>query len=178
MAQRERIERKASGQPVGKGRRRTDWQATFLEEVEKNVVIGLACKAAGVSESTFKRERGRNEKFALAYHDAHERGLDALEAILRLRATRGQPYRQETTRVKKDKKGDIIETIVTETKGLLIDTTAAIFLLKRYRPEFRESFRVENTGPDGGPIEIAASKVVGAKARLFAELDRIGADDD
>lgn len=172
MAQADRIERKASG-----GKRRRDWQATFLEEVEKNVVIGLACKAAGVSHSTFVRERNRDEKFALAYHDAHERGLDSLEAILRLRGTRGQPYRQETTRTKKDGKGEVVETVVTETKGLIIDTTAAIFLLKRYRPEFRESFRIENTGPDGGPIEVV-SKVEGAKARLFAELDRIGAEDD
>lgn len=176
MARTERVERKASGPRPGT-RRRTDWQAVFLEEIEKNVVIGLACKAADVSETTFKRERLRDDKFAIAYHEAHERGLDALEAILRMRATKGQPYRQEVTRVKTDAKGEIIETVVTETKGLLIDTTAAIFLLKRYRPEFRESFRVENTGADGGPIQIE-SKVAGAKARLFAELDRIGADDD
>lgn len=160
-----RPKKRKSGPP-----RRRDWQKTFLEEIEKNVVVGLACKAAGVSEKTFRRERHRDETFALAYHDAHERGLDALEAVLRLRATRGQPVRKRVTRTDKD--GNVE---VTETEELVISSTVGMFLLKRYRPEFRESFRVESTGPGGGPIQHEV-RVERSLEDFYAELDELAAD--
>ncbi len=152
---------------------RRDWQATFLEEIEKNVVVGLACKKAGVDETTFRRHRARDEEFALAYHDAHERGLDALEAILRMRATSGQPVRKTVTRTNAE--GEVIE--ITETTELVISSTVGMFLLKRYRPEFRESYRVEATGPGGGPIQHEV-RVERSLEDFYAELDELAVERD
>lgn len=152
--------------------RRTDWQQTFLAEIEKNVVIGLACKRVGIASSTFRLERQRDEAFAVAYAEAHERGLDTLEAVVRMRATSGQPIRKTVT--KKNGDGEVIE--VTETEDLLISTNAAMFLLKRYRPEFRDSYRVEQTGAGGGPIQYQ-HKVEGSYDELADELDRLAASD-
>jgi hypothetical protein len=147
---------------------RRDWQAVLLKEIETNVVVGRACKCAGVSEATLSREKQRNEKFAVAYREAHERGLDTLEALLRLRATRGQPVRKKVT--KYDAEGNVAE--VTETEELLISSTVGMFLLKRYRPEFRESFRVESSGPSGGPIR-HEHRVETSLRDFYAELDQL-----
>jgi hypothetical protein len=53
----------------------------------------------------------------------------------------------------------------------------AMFYLKRYRPEFRESYRVEQTGKDGGPIRHEVAAVHEAVADFRAELERLGAPD-
>lgn len=154
--------------------RRRDWQRAYLEALEKNGVAGLAQKTAQVSEATVRRERQRNEEFALAEHDARERALDALEAVLRMRATSGQPIRKTVTVTRRDPEGKLIEETVREETELLISTTAAFFLLKRWRPEYRESFRVESSGPGGGPIQ-HEHRVERSLEDFYAELDRLAA---
>ena len=53
-----------------------------------------------------------------------------------------------------------------------------MFLLKRYRPEFRESFRVESSGPGGGPIQHEVTRVEDAALAFYARLDELAATDD
>lgn len=149
-------------------RPRQDWQQVYLEEYAKTGVVKAGCEAASVSRATVQRERIRNEEFAVAEHDAREQAMDTLEAVLRLRASGGQPLRKLV--VERDAEGKIVKE--TETTELLISTSAAMFLLKRYRPEFRESFRVENTGPGGGPIQHEV-KVERSLEDFYAELDRL-----
>lgn len=155
-------------------KRKDGWQQTYLDEIEKNGVSGLACKRAGVGETTVRRTRQRDEAFALAEADARERGLDGIEALLRMRGTSGQPIRKTRTVRRLDPNGDVLEVTETEETELLISTPAAMFLLKRYRPEFRDTFKVENTGRGGGPIKV--ERVDSAVDELFAELDRLRDD--
>jgi hypothetical protein len=150
---------------------RRDWQAVFLEEIEKNVVVGLACKRAGVSEATVSREKQRNQQFAVAYHETRESGLDALEAVLRMRATSGQPMRKRVTKFDKD--GNVRE--VTETEELHVSDTLGMFLLKRYRPEFRESYRVESSRSER-PVRDEV-RVDAALSDFYDELDRLASTD-
>lgn len=151
---------------------RRDWQGVYLEELAKNCLMRLACERAEVSDRTVRRERQRNEEFAVAELDARETALDTLEAVLRMRATSGQPFRKTTTTTRRDPKGKVLEETTTETTELLVSTPAAMFLLKRYRPEFRESFRVETTGADGGPIQHEL-RVERSLEDFYEELDRL-----
>jgi hypothetical protein len=150
--------------------RRTDWQRCFLAEIEKSVVVGLACTRAGVSEATVSREKERDEDFAVAYHEARERGLDALEGVLWLRATRGQPMRKRVTRY--DREGNVRE--VVETDELHISDTLGMFLLKRYRPEFRESHRLVCNGSGSTGRQVRNEpRVEAALNDFYDELDRL-----
>lgn len=64
-------------------------------------------------------------------------------------------------------------TEVVEYEEIVRYPQAAMFILKRYRPEFRESFRVENTGPGGGPMRHEITQVDEVSARARGELERL-----
>lgn len=63
------------------------------------------------------------------------------------------------------------------TEELHTSDTLAMFYLKRFRPEFRESFVVEQTGPGGGPLKHEVTVVDEAVAEFRADLARLAEDD-
>jgi hypothetical protein len=148
---------------------RKDWYETFLEALRVVPVVKYACQEAGIPRSTAYEARQRDEDFALAWTDAIEDGIDGLEEVAHQRARAGQPMKKTVTKTYPD---GSVETTVTDE--LHINDSLLMFVLKRHRPEYRESFRVERTGPERGSIR-DERKIEGAKARLFAELDRLAA---
>jgi hypothetical protein len=72
---------------------------------------------------------------------------------------------------KYDKHGNVRE--VTKTEEAHVSDTLGMFLLKRYRPEFRESFAVENRGSDADPTAVEVARREQAVKDFCAELDRL-----
>ena len=85
----------------------------------------------------------RNEAFAVAVYEAREEALDTLEHVVYLRATTGTPMRKTVTETTSDGK---TKTTVTEEQH--VSDTLAMLYLKRWRPEYRESYGIELTGKD------------------------------
>jgi hypothetical protein len=148
------------------------WAETFLVNIERSPNASRAAEQAGVDRSTPYRLRDRSERFALAWHDAREKALDRLEEVVYALGTAGLASKKTVTKIDGD--GKIIE--VTETEEIVRSPTLAMFFLKRWRPEYREAFRVEQTGANGGPIrhEIGLVEELAGKAR--ADLDRLHAE--
>ena len=67
-----------------------------------------------------------------------------------MRARDGQPI--EKVLIRMGAKGRVVETITTRTTH--ISGVLAMFCLKWYRPEFRDSYRGGTTGLAGGPHPI------------------------
>ena len=146
------------------------WARPVLEVVRRNVSVAAAAETVGVHRATVYRLRGRDAAFSEALDDAREAALDRLEERLYLAATEGIPNRTTTTKRYPD---GTVETTVKESVSFY--PTAAMFLLKRWRPEYRESYRVEATGSDGGPIEVDSLERIDAQmALLVDELRRRG----
>ena len=97
---------------------------------------------------------------------AQQRGL---RIALRLfsRAT-GYPY--ETEKVFQQR-GKVVRATITE--HVPPDTTACIFWLKNRRPDLCDVTRQEQTGRDGGPIEITASARDAVIERIKALASRL-----
>jgi hypothetical protein len=99
--------------------------------------------------------------------DAREEAADNLETFAHKWATTGLEERHEE--ISYDAEGHVTARKVRVTAN--VSPTLLIFLLKAMRPaKYRETFRVENTGADGGPIRV---QVKGAAEEFFAELDRL-----
>lgn len=148
-------------------KRRKDWQATFLETYALLGIITRAARQANVDPSTVDKERKRNPGFALAMAAAREEAADNLESFAHKWATTG--FEEKYEEITYDAAGKVIGKKVRLTSN--VSATLLIFMLKAMRPEkYRETFRVENTGAEGGPIRI---KVEGAAEKFFAELDRL-----
>jgi hypothetical protein len=115
------------------------WTAAVLQRLAQSPNLSRAAEAAGVDRSTVYRLRDRDERFAVALYDAREKALDILEESIFAQATAGLPH-VKTVR-KSDKDGNLLE--ITETEEIARNPTLAMFFLKRWRPEYRDSFRVE-----------------------------------
>ena len=133
--------------------RRSDWQEPFLEVFRHTGVIATSARAVRVDVATVKRERQRDEAFALAFREAEEEAADNLERIAHERATIGQAY-QETTRTTRTLRDGKVETIEVVKEGRHLSDTVLMFRLKALRPEkYRDNARLELTGANGGPIQ-------------------------
>lgn len=66
--------------------KRHEWKPAFLEQLEASPDVSIAAKAAGVDRSTAYRARQSDEAFAVAWADAIDKSLDAVEAALIQRA--------------------------------------------------------------------------------------------
>lgn len=126
------------------------WMGPCLAAMQNIPSISRAAVTVQVDRSTVHRAMQRYEEFAIAMSMARDVALDNLEATLYLRATAGQAV-LKTVR-KHDGDGRVIEETTTEERH--ISDSLGMFYLKRWRPEYRESFRVEQSGPNGGPIQI------------------------
>lgn len=128
-----------------------------------------AARAAGVARSTVQRAVQRDEEFAVAMNDAREQALDTIESSLLLRARSGQTLRKRVTKTLADGRQE-----TTEHEEVYLSDSAAFFLLKRWRPEYRDTYRVEQSGPNGGPIQIDA-RMADAVGFFDAEVVRLAA---
>lgn len=160
----------------GPGRpRRTDWQEPFLEQFTFHGIQAWAARAAKVDVDTVNNDRKRDPAFAARYDEAFELSTAGLErtavewAIGGLKATETRTH----TVTKTDADGKVISrTDTTVTEKIDRNATLLIFLLKARRPEvYRESLRVEQTGADGGPVEIRVTK-----EEQDAAVERFGAE--
>jgi hypothetical protein len=145
------------------------WAGPYLEALSKVPSLTRAADAAGVDRSTAWRLTQRDEAFAVAVHAAREQALDRLEEVIYAQATTGMAHRKTVT--KTDKEGNVLE--VTETEEIVRNPTLAMFYLKRWRPEYREAYRIEQTGAGGGPIRHEVGLVEELAAAARADLDRL-----
>jgi hypothetical protein len=142
-----RTPKRAENQHKSGPRPRSDWHQTFVEALRTVPIVKYACREAGIGRTTAYEARRRDENFAVAWADAIDEGLDSMERVAHARATAGQLFTKTVTKTHPD---GTVETTVTEERRL--SDNLLMFMLKRYRPEFRESYRMEQSGPDGGPI--------------------------
>jgi hypothetical protein len=147
------------------------WAAGALESLRMSPSISAAGRTIGISRVTIHRLMQKDEAFALAVHDAREEALDTLEEVILARARQGQPVEKIVT--KTDADGNVETTITHENH---ISDTLAMFFLKRWRPEYRESYRIEQSGPGGGPIQIEVEgRLNDAVERFQSEVVRLAA---
>jgi hypothetical protein len=129
-----------------------------------------AAKEVGVHRATVYRLASRDAEFAAELGEARESALDLIEARLVEAATKGIPEETVTVRVYPD------GTKETVTKrGSTFVPSAGFFMLKRWRPEYRDSYRAEISGPGAGPVRIESIDVIDRQiAELAEELARRG----
>lgn len=65
------------------------WKPAFLDALAEGRSVADACEAVGIGRRTAYDHRQRDEGFALAWHDADERGIEELESEARKRALDG-----------------------------------------------------------------------------------------
>jgi hypothetical protein len=136
---------------------RDDWQAAYLEVYARIGREREACERVGVGHSTVWRERQRNEDFALAFNAAHARYVESLRKEIHRRAVEGWDEPQFY-------QGEVVGHVRR------FDTALLIFETKRHDPAYRDSYRVEHTGPDGGPIQVQAPPDATERSRRAAAL--------
>lgn len=141
------------------------WQNVFLRELARKGNVSAACRKAKVERSTAYRAREDTE-FAAAWDEALEIATEALEEEARRRAAVGvlEPVYQAGKRV-----GAIRR----------YSDTLMIFLLKAHAPaKYRDNYRIEHTGANGGPIEYqdASERITRRIDSLAARLREGGGD--
>jgi hypothetical protein len=141
------------------------WGKGAVEAMRTVPSLARAAKACGVHRVTLHRRIQHSESFALAIDQARQEALDTLEETIVLRARTGQPIRKT---VVKNLPDGTSETTTTEEQH--ISDTLAMFYLKRWRPEYRENYRIEHTGANGGPIRIDQERVDADIRTLLGEL--------
>lgn len=108
-------------------KRKNAWRKAFLEAFRITGIITTAAKAVGVSRAAVEQASRRDPEFKTAMQAAAEEAADNLEAVAIGRATASK-----------------------SPSDLLL-----MFMLKSRRPEkFRDNYRMEMSGPNGGAIPI------------------------
>lgn len=158
---------------VGEARGWKPWVARYLEGIDNFINVMDACRSAGVNKSTVARLRNRDEAFKRAEDDARDSGLDRIVRSLYGLSTVGDEVVKTTVVEKLDADGKVKERITTTVNEKHKDTQAAFFLLKRWRPEYREAYQVRHTGGDGGAVQVQVERQRSEKR--VEELLTIGA---
>lgn len=111
----------------------------FLDMLAMGKSPAYACKSADLGYTTVQEWRREDPEFAAQWAEAVEQGVDLLEDEARRRAYEGceRPVFQ----------GGIEVGRVTEYS----DTLMTVLLKGRRKKVFAD--RIENTGPEGGPIQ-------------------------
>jgi hypothetical protein len=124
------------------------WAKAFLEALKASGNVTYACAHAGVGRRTVYERREANEDFQRLWDEAIEDATDAMLLEARRRATQG-------VKRKKFYKGEAILDPQTGQPYIELEYSDALlmFLIKAHRPEYRDSFKHEHTGADGGPIQ-------------------------
>lgn len=147
---------------------RTKKQATFLRALGKHGVVKAACRAAGISRTTYKNWRDTDEDFKSKLPDALDERNDTLEYAAYTQAVEGVPsYVVSQGRIvyheipvfnpdgtpKLDKNGDPVmkrgkPIIERKYAPNLLQTLLKANLPDKYKDRF------EHTGKDGGAIQM------------------------
>lgn len=104
--------------------------------------VSAGADAISVTRQALYQHREVSDDFRTAWDDAVDEGADVLEAEAFRRAVKGveEPIYHN---------GHAIDTVWKYSDTLLI------FLLKGRRPEkYRDNYKVEHSGPGGGPIPV------------------------
>ena len=111
----------------------SSWRATFLAALEASGNVSAAARRAATHRGTAYRHRQADPEFRAAWDEALETALDDMELEARRRAVDGwdEPVFF---------KGEVCGHIRRYSDALIM------FLLKAYRPEFRDNYRVEHSG--------------------------------
>lgn len=120
-----------------RGKPPSGWKAAFLEALRQIPNVRHACRASGVSRATAYRERERDEKFAAAWSEAVDEGVDALEleAIRRGMVGVERPVHLRLGKNPKTGQVDYRTVMVREYSDALLQ-----FVLKAAKPDrYRES---------------------------------------
>lgn len=149
--------RKEPAEPKGGSRRPPyrpsgEWRPAFLAALRGSGNIRESCARAGIARHVAYDLRDADPVFAAEWKAALDDAVDELESAARARA-------------------------------LHTSDNLLIFLLKAHRPEkYRESSRVEMSGPGGGPVEthdVVEWRPDAAWMRDYARIaQEVGADAD
>ena len=145
-------------------------KALFLDALEKGWTVTKACRVSSLSPHVVYQWRLNDPEFAKQWDDALEAGTDVLEDALMERAAKGVTrYRFHQGRVimvpcKRNDEGAVKVGKDDNGKPVYMrpyteqeySDTLGIFLLKGRRPKYRDSFKAEISGPDGGPLVLQA----------------------
>lgn len=148
-------------------KKRRTWKDKFLGALAVSPNVSAAATAAGHSRQHVYRVRQEDCEFAAAWDDAIEQAIDHLE---------GEMYRRAYKGVEKPVFGSLGGNQGSGEVGSVQEysDTLAIFLAKAHRPEkYRDNYRIEHTGKDGGPIE--HTEVKASLISKFAEITDEGA---
>lgn len=136
-----------------------DQKRTYITIVAAGRTKKAAAEATGRRRCTFNDEKKRDPEFAAAVDQAYfEDGRDALVEVATCRFVDGweEPVYQ---------------------KGLLVghirkfDNRLGEFLIKQRDPSFRDRISVEQTGKDGGPVEVVHRDAIDVEiSRLLGVL--------
>jgi hypothetical protein len=117
----------------------------FLEGLAAGWTVTHAAKRAGHDRRRFYEVRVDDESFAAAWDEANETGVQVLEDELHRRALEG--WTEDTF----DGDGKLIRRVQRYAPALLLAS------LRAKRPDlYGDNARVEVTGANGGPLEVAA----------------------
>lgn len=117
----------------------------FLAALSEGLSVHHAAGTVGRERRRFYNLRERDEAFAELWRDAYDAGTMVLEDEARRRALEGieEPVYQG---------GKLVGTVRRYSDRLLE------VLLRARRPEMYRENRVELTGPQGGPLQVASSR--------------------
>lgn len=144
------------------------WMGAFLDALAVMPVVASAARQAGVARA-WTYESARNyPAFAQAWDEAYRQGVEVLEQHVHRWGTVGITLRETRTVTRADGSQ---ETAVTETVN--INPQIAMFALKRHKPEYRDTTRVEMTGAGGGPVSVEVNRTPSHERLLeLAQLAR------
>ena len=125
-----------------------DWAQKFLKHFAQTGAINYSAVQAGTKRETVWHRRQKDAAFATAYEEAAQSYAELLEEEADRRAIQGN---ERVVYYKGAKVGSYRE----------FSDTLLIFRLKGLKPEtYRENYKLEHSGPQGGPIEIVSIEAV------------------
>lgn len=139
------------------------WQGVFLDSLSTLPVVSSAARSAGISRAWAYRVAGEDPDFKQAWAEAIAQGVEVVEQHVIRWATVG--IMKRTTVTKRDAAGLVVEEI--ETVATDINPLLAMFVLKRHKPEYRERYGLEHSGPGGGPIQMTVQEKLNEAAERF-----------
>lgn len=114
------------------------WMAPFLENLTLLPNVGTAAKAAGIGRTRVYQLKASDERFAAAWTEALENGLDRIEAAALRAAIVGEERVYRTFRKDGSLASERIESLTSYQDRKM--------MLQAYRPEkFRERYEVKQS---------------------------------
>lgn len=135
--------------------RPSKFKPEFIEQAAKLTALGATDREVAaffeVDESTLNRWKNERPEFCESLKVGKAQADERVEQSLYRRAL---GYSHDAVKIAVNAQGEV--TQVPFVEHYAPDTTAAIFWLKNRKPaEWRDVSKLEHTGADGGPVQIA-----------------------